>query len=157
FLDAVRRGAEKTAYVDDLAALPRYPVDVVVSHHFHAGPARYDGRAAGARLLLGPRYALLRDDVRDARHAVRADARRVLVTTGGGDPGGATMRVVEAVRGSSPEVEVDVVVGRGRPGAPPPDDGRVRHVVDVTDLPRRIAEADVVVTAAGTTALETAC
>jgi UDP-2,4-diacetamido-2,4,6-trideoxy-beta-L-altropyranose hydrolase len=68
---------------------------------------------AETRLLLGPRYALLRREFREGRprRIPPAPVRRLLVTFGGGDPLGITSRLCRVLRSVAPEVELRVVVG----------------------------------------------
>jgi spore coat polysaccharide biosynthesis predicted glycosyltransferase SpsG len=86
--------------------------------------------------------------------AVRDRVDRVLVASGGGDPGGAAARLVAAVRAALPRARVRLVVGPLAAAAPP--DG-VEPVVAPPDLAGEIRAAGMVVCLAGQTALEAAC
>jgi spore coat polysaccharide biosynthesis predicted glycosyltransferase SpsG len=82
---------------------------------------------------------------------VRACARRVLVTTGGGDPRGASVRLVEAVTAALPNADARLVVGPQAVGSVPPH----VHIVDAPDsLFQELRASDLVVCGAGQTALE---
>jgi spore coat polysaccharide biosynthesis predicted glycosyltransferase SpsG len=68
--------------------------------------------AADTRLLLGPRYALLRQEFIEARRpAARSAVRRVLVTTGGSDVDGWILRLTTIAKTVLPAATIDVVVG----------------------------------------------
>jgi spore coat polysaccharide biosynthesis predicted glycosyltransferase SpsG len=114
-LRALGDGARRTLVVDDLALLPEYPIGLVLNQNAHADPARYRGAAAD-HLLLGLRYVLLRREFRSLPdRAIRARASRLLVTFGGGDPTGMTIRTLAALRELPADVrsglEVRVIVG----------------------------------------------
>jgi spore coat polysaccharide biosynthesis predicted glycosyltransferase SpsG len=84
-----------------------------------------------------------------------ADAvERVLVASGGGDPGGAAARLSGAVRTALPRARVKLVVGPQSASAVP--DG-VEPVVAPPHLADEIRAAGMVVCLAGQTALEAAC
>jgi RimJ/RimL family protein N-acetyltransferase len=71
------------------------------------------------RLLLGPRYALLRDEFRESRKQARArsgQVKQILVFFGGVDADNYTGRAIEAVAGLEFEpLQVDVVIGMQHP------------------------------------------
>jgi spore coat polysaccharide biosynthesis predicted glycosyltransferase SpsG len=130
-----------------------------------------DGRPAppGARVLISPS----RDDDGDPRRLhglewsclrpafwgepavpVAGAVERVLVASGGGDPGGAAARLSAAVRAALPRARVKLVVGPQATSAVP--DG-VEPVVAPPNLAGEIRAAGMVVCLAGQTALEAAC
>lgn len=142
--------------VDDLG---RAGLDagLVVNQNHYAAAADYPSRAPDTELLLGPRYALLRREFASGPPARRAvgDLDRVLVSLGGSDPQDATRRLMVALR-HVPELRVIV-------GALHSDRQRLADEVvaaggtvlaDVADMPAQLAWADLVVGAAGTSALE---
>ncbi len=120
-------------------------------------------RATGARarwLLLGGRFVALRDAVVRAEPAPRRSERlAVLVVMGGTDPGGCAPEVLRALAATGAVLDVTVVASP----ATAPDleaaaaawvHGTVRVTEPVADLPSIMAAADVVISAAGTTAWE---
>lgn len=66
---------------------------------------------ASARLLLGPRFALLRPEFRAARERRVDPRRRVFVSFGGADAPNATAMALKALVKACPGVEADVVIG----------------------------------------------
>ncbi|MCB2186166.1 MAG: hypothetical protein KQJ78_07095 [Deltaproteobacteria bacterium] len=125
----------------------------------------YDFPQGEPRLCLGPAYALLRPEFRAWRGRPPEPRRappRVLVTLGGVDRTGATLRVVEALAGLGPGVAKEVILGAGfahqaaldrlAAGRAP---GFSFHRA-VTDLARRLARADLVISAGGNTLYEAA-
>lgn len=157
--------------VEDFAT-GRRPGDVVVDPNLgsDAHPRPDDGSPV---LLRGPAYAPLRAGTRAARAArdgatpdgaVPGDRRpgdppRVLVVMGGTDAAGLLPAVVRALDATGAPADVDVVVPPGR-DLPLPGTGgpvRFRTIAPLSDLPAAMAEADLVVSAAGTTVWELCC
>lgn len=131
-----------------------------------------DGRSvpAGAELLISP---AMPDDGGDPRRlhgygwsclrpcfwgAPRAEVRktvqRVLVASGGGDPGAAGHRLAIAARNAVPRAEVRLVVGPQSTARPP---AGVTAVVAPPNLAEELRAADLMICLAGQTALEAAC
>jgi UDP-2,4-diacetamido-2,4,6-trideoxy-beta-L-altropyranose hydrolase len=106
--------------IDDLANR-RHDCDVLLDQNYSAkGEQRYAGLVTDAcKLLVGPRYALLRPEYRAYRKTLGArygHVKRVLVFFGGTDPHNVTGMTLEAL--SHPKLkhlEVDVVVGANNP------------------------------------------
>lgn len=158
---AWRRRVGALVAVDDLADR-ELDVDVVVNGTPQAAQLSYR-TAAGAQLLLGPRYALLRPHFRDlpARRAAPR-VERVLVTLGGADPHSSTAAVVAGVQRALPEAALDVVIGplfgptpdldRQAAGEP----SRLRLHRDLDDLSALMSAADLAVSGGGQTLYELA-
>jgi RimJ/RimL family protein N-acetyltransferase len=138
----------------------------VLNQNVYADERLYGGRAASSQLLLGPRYALLREQFSTIPQPQRrhpAIARRLLVTLGGADPGNATLTMVRAlqqlVAGS---FEAVVVVGGGNPHleslehAAKESAADIRLVRDAQNMPELMGWADLAISAAGSTTLELA-
>jgi spore coat polysaccharide biosynthesis predicted glycosyltransferase SpsG len=117
-------------------------------------PPRASGQ--GPLWLAGPRHACLRPGFWGLPERGPAPERveRVLVTTGGGDPGGVAERLAAAVRDAVPP-GTNVALVRG-PYAPAtaPEGVELVHAPD--SLLEQLASADLVVTAGGQTLLEAA-
>jgi spore coat polysaccharide biosynthesis predicted glycosyltransferase SpsG len=117
----------------------------------------------GTRLLLGPRYALVREQFSVRKRSIERTVSRVLVTTGGTDLGGWVTRLVRAVRETLPGAVVDVIVGPyfasesvrvlDTLAAACPNVVLHRNVADVRDL---MLNADIAVTGGGQTLFELA-
>jgi UDP-2,4-diacetamido-2,4,6-trideoxy-beta-L-altropyranose hydrolase len=119
-----RRAAWATviAAVDDLAERPQH-VGLLLNQNLGATPARYAGLVpAGAELLLGPQFALVRPafarppGVERVRDGLRGRVPRVLVMLGGADEPDVTRRATAAAVGLG--YAVDVVVGPAYAGTP---------------------------------------
>ena len=157
---ALRPAAGRILAIDDLADRA-HDCDVLLDQNLHVEPeARYAGKVPEAsRLLLGPRFALLRPEFARARARVAertGPVQRVLVAFGGADAANHTTAALQALAAAagSTRPAVDVVVPAGHPHVAAIDaacrrDGFDCHVQSdrMADL---MAAADVSVGAAGT-------
>lgn len=152
WLDGASRIAEARLVLDDLHDR-RIECEIVVNPCFVAGRAAYAGLAPGARTLLGPAFALIRSEFVVARGSAPArsfDAvRRILVSLGGSDPGGATGPIIDEVLAAAPWAEVDVLLGPAAGTAVVPESDRVHAYVDPPDVPALMLAADLAVGAGG--------
>ncbi|MET7750432.1 spore coat protein [Micromonospora sp. NPDC005367] len=123
--------------------------------------------APPSRLLAGAEYALLRDSVVAARPPVTPPAAavarpRVLAFFGGTDAVGAAPALTRLLFGTGLPMELTVVVGRAEIGAELAEvtrgpDQSLRPIPPTDALPALIREADLVVSAAGTSTWELCC
>ena len=165
YQQAVRRAGYRLLVVDDTACWPEYEADVLLNQNINAVDLSYVTNA-GAELLLGPRYSLLRQEFRtwaEWQRTVPQLGRKVLVTMGGGDPDNVTLRVLEALnRVDVPQLEAKVVVGPANPHHEILSQAVASSQIDielldnVTDMPGLMAWDDVAVSAAGSTCWELA-
>lgn len=149
--------------VDDGGRIGFHAADLILDQNPGASPEQYPDRSVGTRLLLGPAYTLLRREFRDAVPArPQAGPPRLLVTMGGADGAGLTAHVLRSLARLNRETRVTVVLG---PAAPGPSElkraaahvpGTVKILRDVRDMAGLMAETDLAVAAAGTTAWELA-
>jgi len=152
-------------WIDDEAHAAPYSADVVLNQNPHAAESMYADRAAGTRLLLGPRYVLLRREFRrwrDGRAKATGATPRVLVTMGGGDAENVTLKAVEALRRlTNAEIEAVVVAGNMNPHVTKLEavlEGAegMRLERNVTQMPELMSWADVAIAAGGSTSWELA-
>ncbi|MET8267792.1 PseG/SpsG family protein [Micromonospora arida] len=134
-----------------------------------SGPELGSGLGAElpGRLLAGSGYALLRDTVINARPPVAPPATavsrpRVLAFFGGTDAVGAAPLLTRVLVATGHPMDLTVIVGRPEIEAEVDDvaPGRgqtIRPVPPTTSLPALITEADLVVSAAGTSTWELCC
>jgi UDP-2,4-diacetamido-2,4,6-trideoxy-beta-L-altropyranose hydrolase len=152
WLDGARSVAESRLVLDDLHDR-RMECEMVLDPWFVDGRATYEDLAPGARLLLGPSFALVRSEFAAALEVAPGrsfDAvRRILISLGGSDPGGATGRVVDEVLAAAPWAEVEVLLGPAAGSAIVPASDRVHVTVDPKDVPAVMLAADLAVGAGG--------
>lgn len=116
----LRRTANRILVVDDIADR-RHDCDALLDQNFYAdmGVRYTDKVPAHCQQLLGPRYALLRDEFRRLHEQVKprsGSVRSILVFFGGVDADNYTGRAIEALSGIDvPDLHVDVVIGTQHP------------------------------------------
>ena len=112
----LRPYVKKIMVIDDLADRP-HDCDLLLDQNFYENSeSRYDKLAPPrCKKLLGPKYALLRPEFREARKNLRkrdGRVRRIMIFFGGSDPSNETAKVLKAIRMlNRPDIAVDVVVG----------------------------------------------
>ncbi len=160
---ALKAAGFKVLFLDDYGHAQHYSADLVLNQNVHANVQMYGAIESYTRLLLGPRYCLLRREFtawRDWKRKVSPMGHRVLVTMGGSDPENVTKRVVNALELITIEdLEAIVVMGGSSPHAELPElaarSGKKISVRrDVTNIAELMAWADVAVSSAGTTCWE---
>jgi UDP-2,4-diacetamido-2,4,6-trideoxy-beta-L-altropyranose hydrolase len=163
---AMRNVAKKIMVIDDLADR-QHDCDVLLDQNFYADMSRrYDGKVpAHCQLLLGPHYALLRDEFRQLHEQIKPRSgrvKRVLVFFGGVDFDNNTARAIEALASiDGQNWHVDVVIGEHYPHREEVEtacakQGFVCHV-QISRMAELIALADVAIGAGGTTTWERCC
>ena len=156
--------------IDDYGHAKQYWSDWLLNQNASASPRIYSGRAPRAKLLLGPAYALLRQEFRVCvrkKRRIPPRAHKLLVTMGGADPANATRKILEALAliGDG-RLDVRILVG--------PDNPRhaelaslakslrfapgltIRLISKTDDMPEMMLWADLAVSAGGSTCWEMA-
>ncbi|QAX84035.1 UDP-2,4-diacetamido-2,4,6-trideoxy-beta-L-altropyranose hydrolase [Pseudomonas sp. DTU12.3] len=111
---AARQWAPRIAAVDDLATR-RYSVDLLLNQNLSGLHENYQPLLPeNCRTLLGPRYAMLREEFRCPAIEINARARRVLVNFGGFDAARQTHHAMLALADFT-ELQVDFVAGADNP------------------------------------------
>lgn len=162
----MRGVAHRIMVIDDLADR-QHDCDVLLDQNFYLDmDQRYTGKVpVQGRLLLGPRYALLRDTFHQLR--VQCMSRtgriaRILVFFGGVDVHNYTGAAIEALIGlGMPGLAVDVVIGAQHPHRSVIEDGCAAAgytcYVQTTRMAELTAAADLAVSAGGSAAWERCC
>ncbi len=100
--------------VDDLNNQTCYNADIVLNQNLNAEIIRYSHRG-DARLLLGIKYVMLREEIlkyRNWKRKIPDQATKILVTLGGADTDNATWNVISALRWlDCDNVKIKVVIG----------------------------------------------
>lgn len=162
----LRRSADKILAIDDIADR-QHDCDVLLDQNLYADmETRYaDKVPAHCQQLLGPRYALLRDEFRRLRQQVKPRSgvvRRVLVFFGGMDIDNYTSQAIAALAQSEiSEVHVDVVIGAQHPARQQIEKECELHGFDSHVQTDRMAElmanADLAIGAGGSASWERCC
>ncbi|AKV01142.1 N-Acetylneuraminate cytidylyltransferase [Labilithrix luteola] len=159
--EALAGGGRVFCVIDDLGVPVR--ADVVVNGNLFAERLTYAGVP---KTLLGPTYALVRDEflqVRNESAVVRGERPRLLVTMGGSDPAGATEVVLRSLD-EIDDADVRTIVGAAnlraaeiRELARRIERHHVEVVVDAQRMSEEMRWCDVAISAAGSTCLELSC
>jgi len=160
----LRDAGHRVLVIDDVAHLPRYDADVLVNQNIDAGSLAYV-TGEDCRRLLGPEYALLRPQFTERARSPREPGTgpvRLLVTLGAADAEQLTLRVVEAVEpAGAPGLETTIVIGPANADADEVASKlaakpALRIVRAPSDMAALMADADLAVSAAGSTCWELA-
>lgn len=163
---AHRETARNILAIDDLADR-RHDCDVLLDQNFYADmETRYTGKLPeNCRSLLGPEYALLRDEFCQLHEQVKprtGSVKRLLVFFGGVDADNYTGCAVEAlVNLGIKGLHVDVVIGAQHPHREQIELACTEHNFDCHVQTKRMAElmavADLAVGAGGSATWERCC
>lgn len=163
---ALRAVAKQIMVIDDIADR-QHDCDVLLDQNYYVDmQARYEGKVpAHCRQLLGPRYALLRDEFRKLREHVKprtGAVKKVLVFFGGVDADNYTGLAIQALAAlANQSLHVDVVIGAQHPCREQIQQacaaqGYVCHV-QTTRMAELMAEADLAIGAGGSATWERCC
>lgn len=163
---ALRGAAQKIMVIDDIADR-KHDCDVLLDQNFYADmQTRYTDKVpTHCELLLGPRYALLRDEFRKLREQVKprtGAVNRILVFFGGVDADNYTGQAIEALSGIDVHgIHVDVVVGAQHPCCEQIKAACVQHGfichVQTNKMADLMAVADLAIGAGGSATWERCC
>jgi UDP-2,4-diacetamido-2,4,6-trideoxy-beta-L-altropyranose hydrolase len=164
---ALRPSTRHLMVIDDLADRS-HECDVLLDQNLHRDlSTRYDNLIPShCQRLLGPRYALLRQEFGEARAKLRVRdgvVRRLLIFFGGIDTDNETSKALEAVKTlNQPDIEVDVIVGAASPNLE-----NIRSICaglphaclhyNPNNIAELIGNADLAIGATGATSWERCC
>ena len=161
---ALKAAELKVLFVDDYGHTGQYLADLVLNQNVSVAAEMYADREPQTRLLLGPRYCLLRREFaawQQWNREVLPIGRRVLVMMGGSDPGNLTARVMDALKlVRVQDLEATVVAGGSNPHfeelekAASQSGQKITVKRDVTNMAELMAAADAAISAAGSTCWE---
>jgi UDP-2,4-diacetamido-2,4,6-trideoxy-beta-L-altropyranose hydrolase len=162
---AVRANAKHLMVIDDLADR-RHDCDLLLDQNLYSDmQTRYiDKVSLNCKLLLGTRYALLREEFRNLREQVKlrtGKVKRILLFFGGMDADNYTSLAIEALATMKSGLHVDVVIGATHPYREQIQhsciiQGFVCHVQS-TRMAELMADADLAIGAGGTAMWERCC
>ena len=160
----VKSAGLKLLVVDDGGRYEGHSADLVLDQSIGAGEMTGGERTGSAQLLLGSRYVMLRREFnqwRKWKREIPNTARRLLITIGGSDPDGLTLRLVEVLpKVCLPGMLTTVVVGGSNPQrsqlqrAADATGSPIELAHDPPNLPELMAQADLAVICGGGTLWE---
>ncbi|RTY34217.1 UDP-2,4-diacetamido-2,4,6-trideoxy-beta-L-altropyranose hydrolase [Chlorobium phaeovibrioides] len=163
---ALRKRAKHIFVIDDIADR-QHDCDILLDQNFYADMGgRYSGKVPPhCRLLLGPQYALLRDEFRRQRVDVKVrigPVKRVLVFFGGIDAENYTGRAIDVLSHTKRNgLLVDVVIGIQHPFREQIESSCSEHkftcYVQTGSISELMAKADLAIGAGGSATWERCC
>lgn len=162
----IKAAGFKLLVVDDYGHADFYHADWVLNQNISAREELYAKRSPDTKLLLGPKFAMLRKEFlayKGWQREIAPVAKKILVTLGGSDPDNVTLKVIQAL--IDLDLHVKVVVGGSNPHLREIENfiqsqnnstAFVELIVNSTNMPELMAWADVAVAAAGSTCWELA-
>lgn len=162
----VKQSGKKILFLDDYSHSDHYFADLVLNQNIYAEKCHYKNREPYTKILLGPRYFLLRREFwpwHEWSRQIPPVARKILVTLGGSDLENQTLNVINAIkRIKNQKVEVRILVGSANPHIPSLKSAisdvssQFRIFESVTNIPEMMAWADLAVSGGGGTCYEMA-
>jgi UDP-2,4-diacetamido-2,4,6-trideoxy-beta-L-altropyranose hydrolase len=162
----LRQSTDKILAIDDIADR-QHDCDVLLDQNFYADmETRYAGKApAHCQQLLGPRYALLRDEFRKLHEQIkprRGAVKRVLIFFGGIDADNYTGQAINAMTQIDiSDIQVDVVIGVQHPSRKQIEAECIRNgfncYVQTDKMAELMAAADLAIGAGGSASWERCC
>ena len=163
----LRSDVKKIMVIDDLADRS-HDCDLLLDQNFYENcESRYEGLVpSSCKKLLGPKYALLRPEFREARKNLRkrnGHVKRIMIFFGGSDPTNETSKALEAIGIlNRPDIAVDVVVGSANPNKDQINElcaamANVAYHCQVDNMAKLIADADLSIGGGGSTTWERCC
>lgn len=115
----IRQYTNKVVVIDDLANR-KHDCDLLIDQNFYPEmQTRYENLVPKHCLqLLGPKYALLRPEFREARKNSRVREGKInsiLISFGSSDPTNETLKAIDALRQFHNMIKLDVVIGISNP------------------------------------------
>lgn len=113
----MRPYVKKLFVIDDLANR-KHDCDVLLDQNYFLNmDNRYEGLVPkNCKLLLGPKYLLLRKEFYEVKKRKPMDVKRIFVFFGGSDPTDETMKALQALQQLELKgKEIDVIVGSSNP------------------------------------------
>lgn len=163
---ALRQSVKRILVIDDIADR-QHNCDLLLDQNFYIDMhTRYSDKVPlSCRLLLGPQYALLRDEFRRQRMDVKVrigPVKRVLVFFGGIDAENYTGRVIDVLSDAKrEELLVDVVIGMQHPFREQIETSCTEHKftchVQTGSISELMAKADLAIGAGGSATWERCC
>ena len=162
----IKAAGFKLLVVDDYGHADFYYADWVLNQNISAREELYVKRSPATKLLLGPKFAMLRKEFlayRGWQREIAPVAKKILVTLGGSDPDNVTLKVIQAL--IDLDMHAKVVIGGSNPHLreiknfiPSQNNSTalIEVIVNATNMPELMAWADIAVAAAGSTTWELA-
>ncbi|WP_019551936.1 UDP-2,4-diacetamido-2,4,6-trideoxy-beta-L-altropyranose hydrolase [Propionispira raffinosivorans] len=160
----VRPYVKKIMVIDDLANR-KHDCNILLDQNYYSDmKTRYNGLVSSAcKMLLGPQYALLREEFYEARKKMRVrdgNIKNILVFFGGSDLTNETMKALKALTMFKLSgIQINVIVGKSNPHKGQVEVfcsqyNGIQYFCQVDNIAEFMNEADLAIGAGGTTTWE---
>jgi len=146
--------------LDDFKQIASFSCDYILDQNFGVLETQYCGIDSGTRLLLGPKYVLLRREfinVEVTEAGVPEIARKLLLTLGGGAAPGVLRQLIDAVNDVD-QINIDLTIVIGQAGKWPEGlmagSSQIEISDSVLDMAPLMSDSDLAISAAGSTCWE---
>jgi UDP-2,4-diacetamido-2,4,6-trideoxy-beta-L-altropyranose hydrolase len=162
---ALRPIVKNIMAIDDLADRD-HDCDVLLDQNYFSDmQTRYKNKVPEqCKLLLGPRYAILREEFKNLRKEVKVrtgDVKKILVFFGGVDIDNYTMIAIEALSEMNANFEIDVVIGIQHPFKEQIQRSCIKYGfvchLQTSNMAKLMMDADFSIGAAGSASWERCC
>ncbi len=160
----IRCDGNELLCIDDYGGSSQYSADIILNQNVTADDSWYGARCQNTKLLLGPRYCLLRREFapwREWKRKISVVGRSVLLSLGGSTSAEVAVRVMESLdRVTVDGLQVLFAIGGSSENVGMLKRSAARFAskittqVDVSDMAQLISSADIAVSAAGSTCWE---
>jgi len=111
YLAEVKKLVPLLISIDDLANTS-FPSDIVINQNLHAKDLNYRSSTGKTKFLLGPEYALLREEFSNlSKRRVNEKVENILITLGGADPLNLTPEILIISGKISRDFNITVIMG----------------------------------------------
>lgn len=165
YLKYLKHNLRVIVSIDDIAET-FFCSDILINQNIYATKEIYHGKISNdTKLFLGPRYAILGPEF-CSYHPLEKECdtvKEVLVTLGGVDLENQTLRVLRALDKVEEDFSVTVVLGVSNPhmdelvSFAESSQGAIRVLVNVNNMAELMYNADIAISASGTTSWELCC
>lgn len=161
----MRNCCQKIMVIDDLANRA-HDCDVLLDQNVNPNQERYDLLLPKqCQRLLGPYYALVREEFYEARKQLverNGQVNQILVSFGGSDESNETLKTVQAILGLGQNFQLDVVVGKAYPHLESlqaflAKDSDLQLHVQAQNMAELMLKADLAIGSGGSSSWERAC
>lgn len=159
FQKIIKAQGNKLLLFDDYRHSDYYYADLVINGGVHANKISYMNKNENTKVLLGPKYILLREEFlnKNQKRVVSISANKILVTLGGSDPTNQTAKVLKALKNIEEDFKAKIIIGPGYEAKVDlQNDNRIEFIKSVNDMASLIMWADIGISAGGITLLEMA-
>ena len=155
----------KTVYLDDVYSFA-YDVDCLVNYNVYADKEKYEKmyvteKVKTPAMIIGPSYAPLRKEFTEKNIREINEIKNIMISVGGADP----LHLAYGFAKSMTENEffkdknINMILGKMEPDIDKIESiceasENIRYFVNVSDMKAKIEEADLVISAAGSTQYE---